>query len=146
MITEDWTVGLGPADPKYNVCQAFVAELVFTFVLAFVVLSIATVDGKDLSEYLPFAVGSCVTVGGFAIGNVSGGSLNPAVSLGITSAHLFQGGGLVNLIYYVIAELLGGILAAWVFKFTQLSQMQIEAKAITDSAGESNYGATKASP
>merc|ERR1719343_1297924 len=146
MITEDWTVGLGPADPKYNVCQAFVAELVFTFVLAFVVLSIATVDGKDLSEYLPFAVGSCVTVGGIAIGSVSGGSLNPAVSLGIASAHLFQGGGLVNLTYYVIAELLGGVLAAWVFKFTQPSQMQMDAKAMADSAKESDYGATKASP
>ena len=35
------------------------------------------------------AIGSCVTVGGFAICSISGGSLNPAVSIGIASQHVY---------------------------------------------------------
>lgn len=38
------------------------------------------------------AIGFCVVVGGFACGNVSGGSLNPAVSLALA----LSGGGLGN--------------------------------------------------
>lgn len=126
-ITTEWSVALGPAE-KYNPTHAFVAELVFTFVLAFVVLSVATVEKMD-TQYVAFAIGSCVTVGGFAIGNVSGGSLNPAVSLGIATAHLFGGGGFINLILYVIAELLGGALAAVVFSQTRPSLMEKDLKA-----------------
>merc|ERR1719272_2606609 len=79
------TFGLQP--PGYKLHQALIAEFVFTFVLAFVVLSVATVN-KTLSEYFGFAIGMCVTVGGCAIGKVSGGSLNPAVSIGISTSHI----------------------------------------------------------
>merc|ERR1740127_225548 len=80
--------------PAYKWSQVIVAEFVFTFVLAFVVLSVATTKKAHLSEYFGFAIGMCVTVGGCAIGKVSGGSLNPAVSFGIAAAHVPKGGGL----------------------------------------------------
>merc|ERR1740115_676874 len=79
------TFALKPA--AYQWSQALVAELVFTFLLAFVVLSVATVK-NGLTEYFGFAIGMCVTVGGCAIGKVSGGSLNPAVSFGISTSHI----------------------------------------------------------
>merc|ERR1719453_1680702 len=72
--------------PNYRWSQVIIAELVFTFVLAFVVLSVATVK-SPLSQYFAFAIGMCVTVGGCAIGKVSGGSLNPAVSISISTSH-----------------------------------------------------------
>merc|ERR1719503_163435 len=59
--------------------EALLAEFFFTLVLAFVVLSVAT-SRQALSEYFGFAIGMCVTVGGFAIGKLSGGSLNSGVS------------------------------------------------------------------
>merc|ERR1719253_2500270 len=98
---------LGPADYKWS--QAIVAEFTFTFVLAFVVLSVATVKSA-LSEYFGFAIGMCVTVGGCAIGKVSGGSLNPAVSIGISGSHII-GGGLI----YSLYEFVGAGLAAGIF-------------------------------
>merc|ERR1719454_249245 len=113
------TFALKPA--AYTWSQSIVAELVFTFVLAFVVLSVATVKSA-LSEYFGFAIGMCVTVGGYAIGKVSGGSMNPAVSIGISSSHLINGGGGWPCLVYTAVELLAGALAAGVFMATQPSE------------------------
>merc|ERR1712046_364672 len=63
-----------------------VAEIIFAFVLTFTVLCVATVRKAPAKEFIGFAIASCVTVGGFAIGKVSGGSLNPAVSVGVAFA------------------------------------------------------------
>lgn len=82
------TFALKPAAYKWH--QVAIAEFVFTFVLAFVVLSVATTKAV-LSEFFGFAIGMCVTVGGCAIGKVSGGSLNPAVSFGISTSHILGG-------------------------------------------------------
>merc|ERR1719155_393269 len=107
--------------PAYKWSQVIVAEFVFTFVLAFVVLSVATVENA-LSEYFAFAIGMCVTVGGFAIGKVSGGSLNPAVSFGISTSHIMGGGGFWPCLMYSAVELLAGAAAAGVFHLTHPSE------------------------
>merc|ERR1712224_747479 len=105
-----------------------VAEFMLTFVLAFVVLSVATVK-SSLSEYFGFAIGMCVTVGGCAIGKVSGGSLNPAVSIGISSSHLIGGGGGWPCLIYSVAEIAAGCAAAGVYMVTQPSEFS-EKKAL----------------
>merc|ERR1719316_1110364 len=109
------TFALKPAAYKWP--QVIAAELVFTFVLAFVVLSVATVKSA-LSEYFGFAIGMCVTVGGCAIGKVSGGSLNPAVSIGISAAHVPAGGGIGAALVYSLVEILAGACAAGAFSLT----------------------------
>jgi len=113
------TFALKPA--AYTWSQSLVAELVFTFVLAFVVLSVATVK-NTLSEYFGFAIGMCVTVGGCAIGKVSGGSLNPAVSIGISASHTMNGGVFWPCLVYTAVEVVAGALAAGVFMATQPSE------------------------
>jgi len=110
------TFALAPG-AGYNYAQAAVAEIVFTFVLAFVVLCVATVE-TPLKNMFGLAIGSCVTVGGFAIGGVSGGSLNPAVSVGISASHILNHGVFYNCILYSIFEVMGGALAAGVFRVT----------------------------
>jgi len=108
----------------YGWAEAAVAEIMFTFLLAFVVLSVATVE-QPLSEYFGLAIGSCVTAGGYAIGAVSGGSLNPAVSFGISSSHAIFGGGsgvFMNCLIYSIFEIIGGCIAAGVFMATHPSE------------------------
>jgi aquaporin Z len=115
------TFALKPAAYKWH--QVAVAEFVFTFVLAFVVLSVATTKA-GLSEYFGFAIGMCVTVGGCAIGKVSGGSLNPAVSIGISTSHIIGGGGFWPCLIYSLIELAAGGAAAGVFMLTQPSEYE----------------------
>jgi aquaporin Z len=114
------TFALEPAG-GHNWAQALTAEFVYTFVLCFVVLSVATI--KDpLNQYFGLAIGSCVTVGGIAIGNVSGGSLNPAVSTGISAARIIGGGHFYNCLIYSAAEIAGAGVAAGVFMVTHPSE------------------------
>ena len=94
--------------------RVFDAVLVFTYVLAFVVLSVATA-GKTLYEYFGFAICMCATVGPFSIGKVSGGSLSLAVSIGISTSHIIGGGGFWPCLIYTVVELVAGALAAGVF-------------------------------
>jgi len=115
------TFQLKPDAYKWH--QVAIAEFVFTFVLAFVVLSVATVKNA-LSEYFGFAIGMCVTVGGCAIGKVSGGSLNPAVSIGISSSHIISGGGFWPCLVYSLIEIAAGCAAAGVFMLTQPSEYE----------------------
>jgi len=122
------TFALKPAGYKWS--QALLAEFVFTFVLAFVVLSVATVKSA-LTEYFGFAIGMCVTVAGCAIGKVSGGSLNPAVSMGISAAHVFGGGSFWACLIYMLVELVAGGAAAGVFMLTQPSEYDAKDEALT---------------
>merc|ERR1719223_2527484 len=101
----------------YGWAEAAVAEIMFTFLLAFVVLSVATVE-SPLSEYFGLAIGSCVTAGGYAIGAVSGGSLNSAVSFGIA----VSGGTPLNAVFYSAFEIAGGLLAAGIFMTTHAKE------------------------
>merc|ERR1719181_2485634 len=115
------TFALKPAASQWS--QVIAAEFMFTFVLAFVVLSVATVK-SSLSEYFGFAIGMCVTVGGCAIGKISGGALNPAVAIGISSSHLIEGGGGWPCLVYSLVEIVAGAAAAGVFMLTQPSEYE----------------------
>jgi len=109
---------LGPVG-NYTWAHAAAAEIFFTFLLCFVVLSVATVrtPSKDM---FGLAIGSCVTVGGYAIGGISGGSLNPAVSMGIDLSSAIKGGGMPYAwLMYSLLEVVGGALAAGVFYLTR---------------------------
>merc|ERR1719223_677045 len=101
--------------------HAAAAEIIFTFVLCFVVLCVATVK-EPSKDMFGLAIASCVTAGGYAIGAVSGGSLNPAVSFGISSAQIINGGLFYNCLIYTLFECVGAGLAAGVFHVTHPSE------------------------
>mmetsp|Transcript_100229 Transcript_100229/g.279211 ORF Transcript_100229/g.279211 Transcript_100229/m.279211 type:complete len:134 (-) Transcript_100229:132-533(-) len=92
------------------------AEIFFTFVLCFVVLCVATTAKAPAPEFTGFIIGSCVTVGGLAIGTVSGGSLNPAVSFGVAAARVIFGGNFWRGAVYMVLEAIGGACAAGLFQ------------------------------
>jgi len=99
---------LGPSKNN-TMYEVAVAEVIFTFFLCFVVLAVAVSKTTKSQQMFGFAIGSCVTVGGFAIGGISGGSLNPAVSFGIAFSHImFGNGGLYAAVLYTLFELIGG--------------------------------------
>lgn len=95
----------------------FIAELVFTFALAYVVLNVATSrDSRDNSFY-GLAIGFTVTAGAVAIGGVSGAVFNPAVLIGGAALGLFAGPTLLlYLLLYLLAQLLAGLAAGAAFR------------------------------
>lgn len=107
----------------FNFAHAAVAEIVYTFVLCYVVLSVATVR-EPSKDMFGLAIGSCVTAGGYAIGAVSGGSLNPAVSFGISSSNILNHGHFYHCLIYSAFEFIGGGLAAAVFRVTRPSEYE----------------------
>jgi len=109
---------LGPVG-SHTWGEASVAEIAFTFVLCFVVLCAAVSEKTKTTQMFGLAIGSCVTVGGFAIGGISGGSLNPAVSFGIAASTL-KPAILGNAAVYAGLELVGAGLAAGVQKVTHM--------------------------
>lgn len=111
------TFPLGPGK-GYNFLHVGITEIIATFVLCFVVLSVATVQ-EPLSQYFGLAIASCVTTGGYAIGAVSGGSLNPAVSIGISASQILNGGLFYNCLIYSAFEFIGAGLAAGLFMVVQ---------------------------
>jgi len=133
---------LGPGK-GYGWAEAAVAEIMFTFLLAFVVLSVATVE-TPLSEYFGLAIGSCVTAGGYAIGAVSGGSLNPAVSFGIGISGTLAGGAVVNCLIYSVFEIIGGLIAAGVFMATHPSEYSKGAGSAEETAAVAEAESTAA--
>merc|ERR1719181_991592 len=114
------TFPLAPG-PGFTFAGAAMAEIVFTFVLCFVVLCVATVK-EPSKDMFGLAIASCVTAGGYAIGAVSGGSLNPAVSVGISGSHIIDGGLFYNCLIYTVFECVGAGLAAGVFHATHPSE------------------------
>merc|ERR1719428_2504130 len=99
------------------------AEITFTFVLCYVVLTVATT--KEASkDMFGLAIGSCVTVGGLAIGGISGGSLNPAVSFGLDTANAIFGGTWLNCLTYSGFELAGACIAAGLFFMTHPTEFR----------------------
>jgi aquaporin Z len=94
--------------------KAFVAELLFTFALAYVVLNVATSKDHPNNSFYGLAIGFTVLAGAVAVGGVSGAAFNPAVGLGITTAGLVSW----SLIWiYVVACLAGGAGAGFAFRY-----------------------------
>jgi aquaporin Z len=92
---------------------AMLAEFLFTFALAFVVLNAATAKATSGNSFYGLAIGMTVMTGAFAVGGISGGAFNPAVAVGITSMGLV---GIASLWVYLVPQFAAGALAAVLFK------------------------------
>lgn len=95
---------------SYSLTQAFFAEVVFTFLLCFVVLGVATHSQAADNQYYGAAIGLVVAAGAITVGPISGGAFNPAVALGLALAQGFANLGYVLTV--VGANLLGAVAAA----------------------------------
>jgi len=97
-----------------NVPAVFLAEFLFTFALAYVVLNCATAKGTLDNSFYGLAIGFTVLTGIFAVGSISGGAFNPAVAIGAAVMKLvhFQ-----DIWIHIVAELGAGLIAGLIFKF-----------------------------
>jgi len=116
-IYKGQSFGIGPQG-LHGWGEVFFAEVLFTFVLCFVVLTVAVSPKTSSKDMFGLSIGSCVTVGGFAIGSISGGSLNPAVSFGIEVSDILGGGMVYKALAYTVFELLGALAAAGLVRVT----------------------------
>jgi aquaporin Z len=92
---------------------AIVAELLFTFFLAFTVLNVATSKDHPDNSFYGLAIGTVVLVGILLVGPLSGAAFNPAVALGVSIAKL---SAWANLWAYVVAQVVAGVLAGVTFR------------------------------
>merc|ERR1711865_891944 len=91
--------------------QAGLAEMLYTFMLCFVVLNVAASKfhaGKN--QFYGLAIGFVVVAGAYSGGSISMGCFNPAVAIGI------DGGTGLMAPFYWACELVGAALAAVLYK------------------------------
>ena len=92
---------------------ALLAEFLFTFALAYVVLNVATSKDHAVNSFYGLAIGFTVAAGAVAVGGVSGGAFNPAVAIGGSLIGVFAWS---NMWIYLVAEVAGAVAAAMVFR------------------------------
>ncbi|XP_021297678.1 aquaporin NIP2-1-like isoform X2 [Herrania umbratica] len=99
---------LGTTSPSGSDVQALVMEIVVTFSMMFVTSAVAT-DTKAVGELAGIAVGSAVCITSILAGPISGGSMNPARTIGpaLASAHYKA------IWVYVVGPVTGTLMGAW---------------------------------
>lgn len=129
LINPQRVIALGPGD-GYSWKALALGESTMTFALAAVIVFMTTVKTPRYSKapnfnsvQLGFAAGLCMTAGGIALATISassGGCLNPAAVVAITTANVLSTGGSLRthlplLFFYLGWQMLGGAAAALAF-------------------------------
>jgi len=96
--------------------DAVVAELLFTFALAYVILNVATTESTSGNGYYGAAIALVVLAGAITVGNISLASFNPAV----TSALIVSGKlAIADSWMHFAPQFVGAVMATYVYKSTQ---------------------------
>ena len=96
---------------------AVLVELLYTCLLALVVLNCAAREATKGNSYFGLAIGFTVVIAAASGGPISGGAFNPAVAAGAILVDAVSGSGnLGNLWIYLVGPLAGGALAALIFR------------------------------
>lgn len=92
-------------------------EAVITFFLMSVIMAVAT-DRRVNAAVPPLAIGMTVVLGVLVGGPVTGGSMNPARSLG--PALVARGDSLSSLWIYLVGPIAGALLAARIYEYLRI--------------------------
>jgi aquaporin Z len=96
-----------------GIAAALVAEFVFTFLLAYVVLNVATSQDHPDNSFYGLAIGFILFAGVAAVGGLSGAAFNPAVAIAASAIGLFSWSAIW---VFLVANFAGGAVAALVFR------------------------------
>jgi aquaporin Z len=120
--------------------QKFIAELIGTFLLVFGGCGTAVLAGHAVGFLgVAIAFGLTVVAMAYGIGHISGAHLNPAVSVGVFVSGRMTG---KDLGVYILAQVLGGILAAGILAFIVQSTGQALGTFAANGYGDFFSGAT----
>jgi aquaporin Z len=114
-----------------------IAEALGTFLLVAAVLGGALVSGNAAGLGVAIAVGLAVMAMAYAVGPISGGHFNPAVTAGLVAAGRFSSRDMVP---YWIAQIAGGAIAALFFAFVMASKGALPAGFASNGYGEHSPG------
>src|SRR5262245_64021123 len=93
------------------------AEFIGTFAFVFIGAGAAAVVGDGVGlpgiTAIAFAHGLTIMAFAFAYGSVSGGHMNPAVTIGVLAAGAMRAGEALG---YIVSQLIGGIAGALLLK------------------------------
>ncbi|CAE8735562.1 unnamed protein product [Polarella glacialis] len=103
--------------------QAALAELIYTTLLCFAFCSCLTSKRNNLkddsNQFFGLSIGLAMVAGGHAAGGICGAMFNPAVALGLTAI----GGYFSQALLWILFQLLGGLLAAGLFRLTRPEEL-----------------------
>ena len=122
---------------EMKMSREFSAEVIGTFTLVSAVCGAALFSTPSAGLIaVAFAVGLSVLAMAYAVGPISGGHFNPAVTCGLVAAGRFSAG---KAIPYIIAQVIGGVAAAAVF-YVILQGAPASGKWNTFLAASNTYG------
>jgi MIP family channel proteins len=94
--------------------KALLVELIFTFLFVLVVATVATDSRAPWNGvFAPLAIGLFIFTGASVIGGISGGSMNPAISI----APAIVAVDLSDVWIYIVGPLVGGVLGGLVHAY-----------------------------
>jgi aquaporin Z len=96
-----------------EVPKALLAEFLFTFALAYVVLNVATSKANASNSFYGLAIDMTFIAGAFAVSGVSVGAFNPAVAVGIATMKLVE---FQAIWIHIVAGLVGAVVASLALK------------------------------
>lgn len=117
-------------DPM-SIFRGFIAESVYTFVLASVVLHVA-LSSQRHNEFYGFAIGMAVMSGALCVGTLTGAAFNPAVASGLIVVKCVVGQRctpMANLWMYWASEATGALVATILFNSVQAAMLEEKAAA-----------------
>ena len=114
-IKELIKMALKQIDNNIEILSGFILEVIFTFFLMLVIISVAT-DTIAVGKIAGIAIGTMVAVAALAGGELTGASMNPARSLGPA----IISGNLEQIWLYILAPVIGAICGALVYENIRL--------------------------
>ncbi|KAL8035075.1 hypothetical protein ABFX02_12G073600 [Erythranthe guttata] len=122
--------------------QSLVIEFITSFLLMFVISGVAT-DNRSIGELAGIAIGMTILVDVLVAGPVSGGSMNPARSIGpAIIMHEYKG-----LWVYVVGPIVGTIMGGFTYnliRFTDKPLRDVTTKTASFLAGNTNTASSRA--
>ncbi len=103
--------GLGTTLPYDTWQQTFILEIILTYFLMLVILMVS--QNKAVTSFTGMAVGATVLLEALFAGPITGASMNPARSI----APAIVSGNVVDLWVYILAPIIGALLASVTWKY-----------------------------
>ena len=101
---------LGATFPIGDWQQTFILEIILTYFLMLVILLVS--QNKEVTQFTGLAVGATVLLEAMFAGPITGASMNPARSI----APAIVSGNISELWIYIIAPIIGAVLASFTWK------------------------------
>lgn len=129
IITDSSANAIAMAPGSASPMNALFAEIFGTFMMIYVILSVALVPSKAKNEYYAPAIGAIVLAIAISLGGISGGAFNPAVGFARCLASLItEANDCFSMCWlYVVGPVLGSVAATFTFLYLNAEEMNSNA-------------------